>query len=74
MRNFLLNSIVMNTINAIRDGDTYYLSAEAAQLLEKLLSIFSVLMIVGVFLLVLTVTVCIINIYKSKNCEKEVQQ
>lgn len=67
MKTMFLNRIFMNISAAVRDGDVYYVSAKEAEKLKNLLSVFSILAIVGAVLLAAIVVFCVIKAHKAKN-------
>lgn len=70
MKIMFLNRIFMDIPAAVRDGDIYYVSAEEADKLKNLLSIFSALAIVGAVLVVAIAVLCIVKSHKASNKRK----
>lgn len=70
MKTMFLNRMFMNIAAAVRDGGTYYVSAEEAEKLKDLLTVFSVLAIIGAVLVVALITVYVIKKIKEKGGEE----
>lgn len=70
MKTLFLNRMFMNIPAAVREGDIYYVSAEEAEKLKNLLTVFSVLAIVGAVLVVAMVVLYIVKSHKANNRRK----
>lgn len=70
MKTLFLNKMFMNIPAAVREGDIYYVSAEEAEKLKNLLTVFSVLAIVGAVLVVAMVVLYIVKSHKANNRRK----
>lgn len=70
MKTVFLNRMFMNISAAVRDGDIYYVSAEEVEKFKTLLTIFSVLAIVGAVLVATIVVLYIVKSHMAKNKRK----
>ncbi len=70
MKTIFLNRMFMNIPAAVRDGDIYYVSAEEADKLKNLLTVFSFLAIVGAVLVATIVVLYVVKSHIAKNKRK----
>lgn len=70
MKTIFLYRMFMNIPAAVREGDIYYVSVEEVEKLKNLLTVFSILAIVGAVLVAAIVVLCVVKSHKANNKRK----